>query len=157
MKPPRTTLPLPRHVLRKPLKKSGKHGYFFNIPTKARKAGCPLCNEALGTDYETAVKRAETILLPAFDAWLNGDTAASEQAIVAGTLDWLFTDYRSDRRFTKLDPEEQAQPREWFQAGGRSCPQGWCVLVRPASLQSPPPSPMRSMRHCCRSRMLEAI
>ena len=34
----RTALPLPRHVLRKPLK-GGKHGYFFNIPTKARKAG----------------------------------------------------------------------------------------------------------------------
>jgi hypothetical protein len=59
MKPPRTALPLPRHVLRKPLK-GGKHGYFFNIPTKARKAGCPLRNEPLGTDYEAAVQRAET-------------------------------------------------------------------------------------------------
>ena len=32
-------------------------------------------NEALGTDYEAAVKRAEMVLLPAFDAWLKGDTA----------------------------------------------------------------------------------
>ena len=117
MKPPRTALPLPRHVLRKPLK-GGKHGYFFNIPTKARKAGCPLRNEPLGTDYEAAVKRAENILLPAFDAWLNGDTAASEQAIVAGTLDWLFTDYRSDRRFTKLDPKSKRNHENGFKLVG---------------------------------------
>ncbi len=54
MKPLRTALPLPRHVLRKPLK-GGRHGYFFNIPTKARKAGCTMHNEPLGTDYDAAV------------------------------------------------------------------------------------------------------
>jgi hypothetical protein len=108
---------LPRHVLRKPLK-GGRHGYFFNIPTKARKAGCPLPNEALGTDYEAAVKRAEMVLLPAFDAWLKGDTAASEQAIVAGTLDWLFTEYRSDRRFNKLDPKTRRNHESGFKLVG---------------------------------------
>jgi hypothetical protein len=116
-KPPRTALPLPRHVLRKPLK-GGKHGYFFNIPTKARMAGCPMRNEPLGTDYETAVKRAETILLPAFDAWLNGNTAAPEQATVSGTLDWLFTEYRSDRRFTKLDPKTRRNHESGFKLVG---------------------------------------
>jgi hypothetical protein len=40
----RSALPLPRYVLRKPL----------------------------GTDYETAVRRAETVLLPAFDSWRSG-------------------------------------------------------------------------------------
>jgi hypothetical protein len=63
-------LPLPRHVERRSFK-SGKRGYYFTIPTKAKKAGCPMRNEALGADYEAAVKCAEIIVLPAFDAWLS--------------------------------------------------------------------------------------
>jgi hypothetical protein len=119
MKPPRTTLPLPRHVQRKSLK-SGGHGYFFNISTKARKAGCPMRNEALGTDYDAAVKRAETILLPAFDAWLKGDAEApSSQAVTGiGTLDWLFGEYRADRRFTKLDHRTRRNHESGFKLVG---------------------------------------
>ena len=119
MKPPRSALPLPRHVLRKRLK-SGKHGYFFNIPTKARKAGCTMYNEPLGTDYAVAVQRAETILLPAFDAWLKGDTAAptSQAVAVAGTLDWLFAEYRADRRYTKLDPKTRRNHENGFKLVG---------------------------------------
>ncbi len=68
-------------------------------------AGCPVKNEALGTDYEAAVTRAENILLPAFDSWRSGsDLDARASAIAAyGTLDWVFGEYRADRRFTKLD------------------------------------------------------
>src|SRR5262249_57550831 len=62
----RSAQPLPRYVLRKPTK-SGGWRYFFNVPMWARKAGCPVGNEPLGSDYEAAVQRAETILLPAFD------------------------------------------------------------------------------------------
>ena len=62
----RSTLPLPRYVLRKPIK-SGGWAYYFNVPIWARKAGCPVRNEPLGTDYRLAVERAETVLLPAFD------------------------------------------------------------------------------------------
>src|SRR5438046_1784697 len=63
----RSALPLPRYVLRKPIKSGW--GYFFNVPTWARKAGCPVGNEALGTDYAAAVQRAESVLLAAFDEW----------------------------------------------------------------------------------------
>ena len=110
MRPPRTALPLPRHVLRKPLK-GGKHGYFFNIPTKARKAGCPMRNEPLGTDYDAAVKRAETILLPAFDAWLKGDTAASARQPCRRRNARLAVRRISSRSpLHQADPEAQAQP-----------------------------------------------
>ena len=68
MKPHRSALPLPRYVFRKPLK-AGAWAYFFNVPSWARQAGCPVKNEPLGTDYDAAVQRAENILLPAFDAW----------------------------------------------------------------------------------------
>jgi hypothetical protein len=64
MTPPRSALPLPRYVLRKPLK-NATWAYFFNVPTWARAAACPVKNEPLGTDYAAAVSRAETILLPA--------------------------------------------------------------------------------------------
>jgi hypothetical protein len=104
MKPPRSALPLPRYVLRKPLKSGW--GYFFNVPTWARKVGCPVKNEALGSDYEAAVRRAETMLLTAFDSWLSGGTSdATAKVNTVGTLDWVFAEYRADRRFTKLDPK----------------------------------------------------
>ena len=63
MKRRRCALPLPRYVMPKPLK-SGQRGFYFNVPMWARKAGCPVRNEPLGTDYEAAVQRAETMLLP---------------------------------------------------------------------------------------------
>jgi hypothetical protein len=99
----RSALPLPRYVRRKPLK--GAWGYFFDMPTWARAAGCTVENEPLGTDYEAAVKRAETVLLPAFDSWRSAGATDSKAADVGkpGTLDWVFAEYRADRRFTVLD------------------------------------------------------
>ena len=103
MRRQRSALPLPRYVLRKPLK-NGVWGYFFNLPMWARKTRCPVHNEPLGTDYEAAVKRAETVLLPVFDSWVTGGTSDDVPARAKlGTLDWLFAEYRADRRFTKLD------------------------------------------------------
>jgi hypothetical protein len=95
---------LPRYTLRKPLK-GGEWGHFFNVPTWARQAGCPVKNEALGVDYEAAVRRVETVLLPAFDSWRTGGSSDASAVDVAahGTLDWAFAEYRADRRYTKLD------------------------------------------------------
>src|SRR5262249_4810959 len=96
----RSALPLPRYVLRKP----SPHGirFFFNIPTWARAQGCPLHNEPLGTDYGEAVQRAETVLLPQFDAWRSGTDAPGRELARAGPLYWLFAESRADRRFPRL-------------------------------------------------------
>jgi hypothetical protein len=105
MSPPRSALPLPRYVLRKPLK-NATWAYFFNIPMWARASGCPVRNEPLGTDYAAAVSRAETVLLPALDSWRSSgesDTPPTAGVVRAGTLDWVFAEYRADRRFTRLD------------------------------------------------------
>jgi hypothetical protein len=104
MKPPRSALPLPRYVRRK-LLRSGGWGYFFDLLTWAREAECPIQGEALGTDYAKAVERAETVLLPAFDSWRGRGKSSEDTPTVAlaGTLDWIFAEYRADRRFTKLD------------------------------------------------------
>jgi hypothetical protein len=99
----RTALPLPRYVIRLWSKRRGAWVYYWNLPGWAREDGCPVANETLGTDYEEAVKRAETVLLPAFDAWRGGDAPAEADApIKQGTLDWLFAQYHADRKFTKL-------------------------------------------------------
>ena len=119
IKPPRTALPLPRYVERRPLK-SGGWGHFFHVPSKYKRNGCPLHDEPLGLDYDAAVKRAETILLPAFDAWLSGDTKTATMPAVAavGTLDWVFAEYRADRRYTKLDPKSRRNHENGFKLVG---------------------------------------
>ena len=115
----RSALPLPRYVERKPLK-GGGWGYFFHVPSRARKGGCPLENEPLGTDYETAVARAETVLLPAFDAWRTGGASEAPTLTVAavGTLDWMLTEYRTDRRYTKLDGKTKRNHENGFKLVG---------------------------------------
>jgi hypothetical protein len=114
----RPRLPLPRYVLRKPLR-AGAWGYFFNVPMWARKASCPVKNEALGSDYEIAVRRAETVLLPAFDAWrTGGEPEDVPETASIGTLDWIFAEYRADRRFTKLDPRTRRNHEVGFRLVG---------------------------------------
>jgi hypothetical protein len=103
MKPPRSALPLPRYVERRWTKAGWT--YHFHVPTWAKRTGCPMHTEALGADIDAAINRAETVLLPAFDAWRSGDTKTATTLAVAtaGTLDWVFAEYRADRRYTKLD------------------------------------------------------
>ena len=114
----RSTLPLPRYVLRKPIK-SGGYAYYFNAPIWARKAGCPVRNEPLGTDYRLAVQRAETVLLPAFDSWrCGGKPDIGGIAAAPGTLDWVFAEYHADRRYTKLDPKTRRNHEVGFQLVG---------------------------------------
>jgi len=114
---PRSALPLPRYVQRKPLKSGWS--YYFGTPSWARRAGCPIKNEPLGTDYHAAVARAETVLLPAFDSWRTGG-ASEEQSIVAapGTLDGIFGEFRADRRFTKLDHKTKRNHEAGFRLVG---------------------------------------
>ena len=102
MRPRRSALPLPRYVRRKPTRAGW--AYFFNPPTWAVKAGCPVASAALGVDYAKAVERAETVLLPALDSWRSGGASdALPAAARPGSLDWLFALYRADRRFARLD------------------------------------------------------
>ena len=118
MKRNRTVLPLPDYTLRKPL--ADGWGYYFNIPTWARKAGCPMTNEALGGDYDAAVRRVETILLPAFRSWRSGGTTDDKVILPAriGTLDWVFAEYRSDRKYTRLSAKHRRNHEAGFKHVG---------------------------------------
>jgi hypothetical protein len=76
-------------------------------------------NEPLGSHYAKAVERAETILLPAFDSWRTGGKTDAVQTTAAfGTLDWVFAEYRADRRFTKLDARTKRNHEVGFKIVG---------------------------------------
>jgi len=78
-------------------------------------------NAPLGADYDAAVERAEKMLLPAFDEWRTGGvTALAPPAAMPtiGTLDWMFAEYRVDRRYTKLDPKSKRNHEVGFKLVG---------------------------------------
>lgn len=103
MRPPRTARPLPRYVRRKPLA-GGHWGHFFAPPTWAVRAGCPIEAEALGEDYDAAVRRAEDVLLKAFDSWRTGGLSDMVPIGPApGTFDWLASVFKGHQKYTDLD------------------------------------------------------
>jgi hypothetical protein len=118
MKPPRSALTLPRYTERRWTKVGW--AYYFHVPRWAKRAGCPMHTESLGLDYRAAVERAEMILLPAFDGWRSGDSKTTKAPAVAaiGTLDWVFAEYRADRRYTKLDPKSRRNHENGFKLVG---------------------------------------
>lgn len=122
----RSVLPLPEYARREPLS-GGRWGYYFEPPTWARKprAGddrgpCPVGREALGCDYDAAVKRIETVLLPLFRSWRTRGIIDMTPAAGGrhGTLDWLFKAYRSEDKFTALAPKVRTLHQAGFDLVG---------------------------------------
>jgi hypothetical protein len=101
-------LPLPRYVIPKRLK-NGSVAYFFNIPSHYRKLGCPIVNEALGSDYEVACGRdgkggKAAALNARLDEWnqiRRGRPIVGANEPRHGTVDWLFREYRRSKAYTE--------------------------------------------------------
>ena len=107
------------HVTQASERRKSRH-YFFNVPNWARKIGCPTdSNEALGTNYDRAVLRAEKILLPAFDSWRTGgeDADPVSVGVVVGTLDWMFHEYRQNVKSQKTAKRLQPLSSSLVNAG----------------------------------------
>ncbi|MHC2241053.1 hypothetical protein [Bradyrhizobium elkanii] len=90
--------PLPRFVIPKPV--NGRTRYYWNLPTVYRKLGCPLHKEhetALGTDYDVACTRAETLngLFDDWDRMRLGEPPKPKIEVKVGTVDWLFRTYKT--------------------------------------------------------------
>jgi hypothetical protein len=103
MKPPRTARRLPRYTRRKPLA-SGQWAYFFEPPTWARRADCPVAAEALGNDYDRTVRRVEDVLLPALDSWRTGGRSdLVPLGPRVGTFDWLVTVFKQHQAWRDID------------------------------------------------------
>jgi len=92
----------PRHVISKRLK-SGQTAYYYNIPTRYREMECPVPNEALGTDFPKACKRATTLngLFDEWDTQRNGLPITGVSMPKYGTVDWLFREYKISKAYTE--------------------------------------------------------
>ena len=77
-------------------------------------------NEPLGTDYAAAVQRAENDPAARVRCVAEGRhrSASTSAVAAAGTLDWLFAEYRADRRYTKLDPKTRRNHENGFKLVG---------------------------------------
>jgi hypothetical protein len=117
MKRPRS--PLPRYVRRKWLPGEKAWAYFFEVPTWAKRQGCPVTSEALGTDYAAACSRAEDVLLPQLDSWRTGGRSdlVPERA-APGTFDWLVKVYQGSRKYTKLPKAQKRLHKGGFSLVG---------------------------------------
>jgi hypothetical protein len=89
-------------MVAKPLK-TGAVGYYWDVPTWAKKRGCTLGSEALGGDYAIAKQRCDEVLNPQFDCWRAGSSpkfAISDRPLV-GTFDWLVATYKALPKYTR--------------------------------------------------------
>src|SRR5271163_1345003 len=92
----------PRYMDERPLK-SGAIGFYWNLPSWAKRNGCTLKNEALGTDYGDAKKRCDELLNPQFDAWRKREEIPpSFDHAATGTFDWMITVYKSSPHYRNL-------------------------------------------------------
>jgi hypothetical protein len=111
------TLPLPRYVIAKPLA-SGVTGFYFTVPTRYRKMGCPIPNEPLGSDYAVACgtdgKGGRAAALNGlFDEWWKIKNGEPVESIVRyGTVDWLFREYKSSKRYRERVSERTREDYE---------------------------------------------
>lgn len=111
------TVKLPRHVIEKQLA-SGVTAFYYNVPTRYRKLGCTISNEPLGTNFAKACGeggRAET-LNGLFDEWNDvrlGLPIPSKAAPTAGTIDWLFQEYRQSRAYLEKVKPRSRKNYEW--------------------------------------------
>jgi hypothetical protein len=105
---------LPRHVISKRLK-SGAAAYYYNVPTRYREMKCSVPNEPLGTDFNKACKRAES-LNSLFDEWDTQRKGLPVTCVLMpkyGTVDWLFREYKVSKAYTEKVDERSRSDYEW--------------------------------------------
>ena len=85
---------------------SGTISYYWDIPSWAKKAGCPARAEALGVDYGLAKRRCDDVLNPQFDAWRTKNDM-SVASVSIDTFDWLVSVYKSSPKFSSLPLKTQ--------------------------------------------------
>jgi hypothetical protein len=80
---------------------SGATAYYWAPPTRAKRSGCPVLQEALGTDYAIAKRRCDEVLNPHYKAWLtHGEADLSLPRAPSGTWDWMVGIYKSSQKYT---------------------------------------------------------
>jgi len=99
--PRRKPLGWPRYMVPRRLKAGGT-AYYWDIPYWAKKHGCLLEFETLGTNYADAKKRCDELLNPQFDAWRkHGEIAPTSGHPVPGSFDWMVAIYKTHPKYSK--------------------------------------------------------
>lgn len=79
---------------------SGAVAYYWAPPTRAKRAGCPIEAEALGTDYGSAKRRCDEVLNVHYKVWLTkSDPIDPASRLGAGTLDWMVAVYKRSPKY----------------------------------------------------------
>jgi len=108
-------LPLARFVVAKTLA-DGRVAFYFYVPGKYRRLGCPVANQPLGRDYTIACGEdgnggRAAALNAQFDEWQDlrrGLPITGERAPIYGSIRWLFQEYRRSKAFTeKVSPRSR--------------------------------------------------
>ena len=86
----------------------GRVGYYWQPPTWARKLGCPIKAEALGSDYAEAKRRCDEILNAQFHAWLRHDEIGDLLRPLPGTFLWLIATFKASPKYLKLSSGTRA-------------------------------------------------
>jgi hypothetical protein len=92
--------------------------FYFNVPTRYRKLGCSIPNEPLGTDYSLACgangKGGKAAILNGLvDEWLKAKLGEPVESIARyGTVDWLFREYKSSKRYRERVSQRTRQDYE---------------------------------------------
>jgi hypothetical protein len=95
--------------------------FYFNVPMKLRKRGCPVQNEALGTSYFVACGEdgkggRAAILNGQIDEWdqqRKGLPISSKAAPKIGTVDWLFRQYKQTNAYLEKVAPRSRRNYEW--------------------------------------------
>jgi integrase len=85
----------------------GQIAYYWQPPTWARKGGCPVVPEPLGTDYGEAKRRCDDVLNPQFHAWRTNGEIDEHSRPLPYTFDWLVSVYKSSPKYSRLSPGTQ--------------------------------------------------
>jgi hypothetical protein len=75
---------------------------LLDAPTWAKRNGCPVGSEALGTDYAVAKQRCDDILNLQFDAWrTHGEVDVTRGRPSSGSFDWMIAIYKTHPKYKK--------------------------------------------------------
>lgn len=111
---------LPRYVIARSAVRSPL-AFYFNVPMRLRRRGCPVPNEALGTSYIVACGedgnggRAAVLngLIDEWDERQKGLPVSSVFAPRIGTVDWLFREYKQSKAYLEKVSRRSRVNYEW--------------------------------------------
>jgi hypothetical protein len=110
-------LKLPRFATAKRLS-NDELAFYWEVPTKYRKVGCPIKSEPLGLDFAAASAKAAA-LNGLFDEWRaarRGQPIPSRTTPNIGTLDWLFREYKQSKAYLEKVAPRSRKDYEWAMA-----------------------------------------